>query len=111
MLLGFILHSIKKFIIQMDVQKIDRRVSQISYVDYLHASKNGDLKFEDFWKFPTRDRFMAPTRNFWKTAPVIGFEDPFGRGGQVLKVVQGKLVLEAVVQDWSSYGAETSFFQ
>ena len=54
---------------------------------------------------------MAPTRNFSKTAPVIGFEDPFGRGGQVLKVVQGKLVLEAVVQDWSSYGAETSFFQ
>ena len=54
---------------------------------------------------------MAPTRNFSKTAPVIGFEDPFERGGQVLKVVEGKLVLEAVVQDWSSYGAETSFFQ
>ena len=54
---------------------------------------------------------MAPTRNFWKTAPVIGFEDPFERGGQVLKVVQGKLVLEAVVQDWSSYGGKTSFFQ
>ena len=54
---------------------------------------------------------MAPTRNISKPAPVIGFEDPFERGGQVLKVVQGKCVLEAVVQDWSSYGAETSFFQ
>ena len=54
---------------------------------------------------------MKILRNFSKTAPVIGFEDPFERGGQVLKVVQGKLVLEAVVQDWSSYEAETSFFQ
>ena len=54
---------------------------------------------------------MAPTRNFSKPAPIIGFEDLFGQGGQVLKVFQGKLVLEAVVQDWSSYGAETSFFQ
>ena len=35
--------KIRKYNIQMDVQKIDRRVSQISYVDYLHASKNGDL--------------------------------------------------------------------
>ena len=35
--------KIRKYNIQMDVQKIDRRVSQISYVDNLHASKNGDL--------------------------------------------------------------------
>ena len=54
---------------------------------------------------------MAPTRKISKPAPVIGFEDPFERGGQVLKVVEGKLVLEAVVQDWSSYGGKTSFFQ
>ena len=54
---------------------------------------------------------MAPSQKISKTAPVIGFEDPFERGGQILKVVQGELVLEAVVQDWSSYGAETSFFQ
>ena len=73
--------------------------------------KKKHLKFEDFSKFPTGDRFMAPTRNFSKPAPVIGFEDPFEQGGQVLKVVQGKLVLEAVVQDRSSYGAKTSFFQ
>ena len=29
--------KIRKYNIQMDVQKIDRRVSQISYVDNLHA--------------------------------------------------------------------------